>query len=79
MTWFADTNVLVSVGDWAILSAMDDVGSTGLGTADRVHAATCRSERLVGIISADRAFDSVAGLSRIEPDFAGIAPLLVDG
>jgi predicted nucleic acid-binding protein len=70
---------LVSVGEWAILSAMDDAGSTGLGTADRVHAATCRSERLVGIISADRAFDSVAGLSRIEPDSAGIAALLVAG
>ena len=70
---------IVSVDDWAMLSAMDDVGSAGLGTADRVHAATCRSERLVGIISADRAFDSMAGLSRIEPDSAGISPLLVAG
>ena len=61
------------------MSAMDDtttVGFTSLATARRVHVATCRTERLVGIISADKAFDAVAGLRRIEPDEAGIAELL---
>lgn len=39
----------------------------GLGTNDRVHVATCRTHGIPTIITADRAFDAVPELRRIDP------------
>ena len=66
---------VIAVGDWALISAMTTAMPDSLGTADRLHAAVCRSERLDGIISADHAFDLVPGLTRVEPDDEGVASL----
>ena len=47
-----------------------------LGTADRIHLATCRANGIDTIVSADDAFDTVAWLTRVRPDAAGVAALL---
>ncbi len=67
---------VVPVGDWVMLAALDRDMPSSVGTADRVHAATCRSERLDGIISADKGFDDIPGLVRVEPDAGGVSTLL---
>ena len=46
------------------LAPSDDVK---LGANDRVHAATCLRYGIETIVSADRAFDAVEGLERIDP------------
>lgn len=38
-----------------------------LGANDRVHASTCRLNGIATIVSADRGFDGVADLERIDP------------
>jgi predicted nucleic acid-binding protein len=46
-----------------------------IGAKDRVHVATCLEHGIDRIVSADKGFDSVAGLLRIDPR-EGVAPLL---
>jgi uncharacterized protein len=49
----------------------------GLGTNDRVHVATCFAHEITTIITADRAFDAVPALHRIDPaDASAIGDLL---
>lgn len=38
-----------------------------LSSRDLVHAAVCRVERIAVIVSPDRGFDAVDGLSRVDP------------
>lgn len=48
-----------------------------LGANDRIHAATCMSNGIGTILSADRGFDEVNGLRRVDPlDSAAVAELL---
>ena len=44
--------------------AMD---AAALGPNDRLHVGTCRSEGIEVVFSADRAFDEVAGIERVDP------------
>lgn len=57
---------LLPVTDDIIRRALD-VDHPGLGANDRVHVATCRANDIPAIVSADRAFDGVPGLRRIDP------------
>jgi predicted nucleic acid-binding protein len=47
---------------------------TKIGAKDRVHVATCLENGIERIVTADKGFDTVAGLQRIDPR-AGAAPL----
>jgi predicted nucleic acid-binding protein len=38
-----------------------------LGSADRLHAGTCRSHGVRSIVTADAGFDEVRGLRRVDP------------
>ena len=58
----------------AAAMALTDVPGS-LGTADRVHAATCRSLGIVRILSADSAFDGIPWLQRIDPIEENVAAL----
>lgn len=49
----------------------------GLGANDRVHVATSRANDIPAIVSADRAFDGVPGLRRIDTlDTAAVGRLI---
>lgn len=51
-----------------LLQALDLFGSVpGLGSIDAVHAATALRHGSAAIVSADRAFDAVPGLRRVDP------------
>jgi predicted nucleic acid-binding protein len=59
---------LLPVTDEAFRLALT-IGSSmpTLGANDRVHAGTCRANGIDMIASADRDFDGIAGLRRIDP------------
>ena len=48
-----------------------------IGAKDRVHVATCLEHDIDRIVTADKGFDTVAGMRRIDPR-GGVAPLLSD-
>lgn len=65
---FTRTLVLHPVEVEDTLAALDLYGSVpGLGSIDAVHAATALRHDSDAIVSADRAFDAVPGLRRIDP------------
>lgn len=67
---------LLAVTDETIKLALD-LDLRTLGSNDRVHAATCRLNGIDTIVSVDRGFDGVDGLSRIDPlDTDAVARLL---
>jgi predicted nucleic acid-binding protein len=47
-----------------------------LGSADRIHIATCRAHGIDTIVSADSAFDAINWLRRFEPDPEGVNAIL---
>ncbi len=47
-----------------------------LGANDRIILATCREHAIPTIVSADRGFDRVAGLRRVDPTPRAVASLL---
>lgn len=53
------------------------LGELALGSNDRVHVATCRLNEIDVIVSADRGFDSVSGLRRVDPLDADAVAALV--
>lgn len=57
---------LLTVTDEALLEALD-LDTPRLGANDRIHVATCRLNGIDTIVSADAGFDSVSGLTRIDP------------
>jgi predicted nucleic acid-binding protein len=67
-----------------LLSVTDDIfrdalalSDTRIGADDRVHVATCLANGITTILSADRAFDTVEQLRRIDPlDAPAVAELL---
>ena len=64
----------VSDHTWRIARSLE---AAGLGAADRFHVATCRQHGITEILTADRGFDAVDGLRRIDPlDEVAIAELL---
>ena len=57
-----------------VLAVTDDIFARALalprskiGAKDRVHVATCLEHGIDRIVSADKGFDTVAGLQRIDP------------
>ncbi len=48
-----------------------------IGAKDRVHVATCLEHGIDQIVTADKGFDTVAGMRCIDPR-GGVAPLLND-
>jgi len=50
-----------------IAFALELPGDATLGANDRVHAATCIRHGITDIVSADRGFDAVRELHRIDP------------
>jgi uncharacterized protein len=57
---------LLPVTDEAFARALG-VDVVGLGTNDRLHAGTCAAHGVEAIVTADRAFDGVPGLRRVDP------------
>lgn len=55
--------VTQSTFDLALGLSVDD----RLGANDRVHVATCMEHGIQGIVTADRIFESVDGLERLDP------------
>jgi predicted nucleic acid-binding protein len=51
----------------AIIETAFGLTGWGLGTNDRVHVATCRVHDISTIVTADRAFEAVPGLRRVDP------------
>lgn len=58
---------LLAVTDDDLLSAFELEAPDELGANDRLHAAVCFNHGLELMVSADRAFDSIAGLRRFDP------------
>ena len=66
---------LLAVDDRTLRRALS-LDALFMGANDRVHAATCFEHGLSQMISADRGFDQVAGIERIDPrDAARLAEL----
>lgn len=57
---------LLEVTDAAVATALA-LDTTGLGAADRLHVGVCRAHGIETIATADRAFDGIAGLHRLDP------------
>lgn len=57
---------LLPVRESTIRSAID-LRAAGLGANDRVHAAVCAENGIPVIVTADRGFDAVRGLKRVDP------------
>lgn len=68
---------LLPVTDEAFRTAMA-LDATGLGTNDRLHVGTCLAHGLEVVVSADRAFDAVAGVRRVDPADGGAVRALID-
>lgn len=67
---------LLAVTDEVIGLALE-LDARRIGANDRVHVATCRVHGLGTIVSADRGFDAVQGLRRVDPlDTSAVAALL---
>jgi predicted nucleic acid-binding protein len=67
---------LLTVTDEIVQLALD-LDVTGIGSSDRIHAATCLDAGITTIISADAAFDHVAGLRRVDPRERGAVQALI--
>lgn len=67
---------LVSVTDGAFRRALTSPGH-GLGANDRLHAATCAEAGIGVILTADRGFDRLAGLRRVDPGDADAVSNLI--
>ncbi len=68
---------LLAVTDDAFRRALA-LDAPGVGTNDRLHAATCLEHDIDVILSADAGFDAVEGIRRVDPlDEHGVAELLV--
>jgi predicted nucleic acid-binding protein len=71
---------LLAVTDEAFGRALA-LEAPGVGTNDRLHAATCLEHGIDVILSGDAGFDAVEGIRRVDPldplDAQGVAELLV--
>jgi predicted nucleic acid-binding protein len=61
---------LLEVTDDAVAAALALVAD-GLGAADRLHVGVCRAHGVETIATADRGFDGIPGLYRLDPLAAG--------
>ncbi|MHB8619001.1 MAG: type II toxin-antitoxin system VapC family toxin [Chloroflexota bacterium] len=58
---------LLPVTDEAFRLALSIPGRPGVGTNDRVHAGTCFAHGIRTMVSADRGFDGLPDLLRVDP------------
>jgi len=66
---------LLPVTDAAMRTALE-LQKTALGANDRVHVGTCYAHGIGTIVTADRGFDMIEGLHRVDPlDTAAVASL----
>ena len=66
---------LLAVDDRTMARALS-IDAPSVGANDRVHAATCFEHGLSQMVSADRGFDKITGLERVDPlDVARLAEL----
>lgn len=63
---YAILTPLLSVTGEVFRRAMS-LAAPGLGTNDRIHAATCLTNDIHTIVSADAGFDGLRGLRRVDP------------
>jgi predicted nucleic acid-binding protein len=67
---------LLPVTEVALVGALA-MGDSSLDPNDRLHAGTCATHGIGVVLSADRAFDGVAGIERVDPlDPAAVERLL---
>jgi predicted nucleic acid-binding protein len=67
---------LLPVTEEALVSALS-MPDSPLDTNDRLHVGTCATNRIGTVLTADRAFDGVKGIRRVDPfDSAAIEELL---
>ncbi|MFL6130369.1 MAG: type II toxin-antitoxin system VapC family toxin [Mycobacteriales bacterium] len=50
-----------------VVAAAFDLGVAGLGANDRIHVASCQIHGIPVVLTADRGFDRVPGLRRVDP------------
>lgn len=68
---------LLPVTGLGLEQAMKLPAAASLGAQDRLHVGTCAVEEIATILTADRAFDEVPGLTRVDPfDAAAVDRLL---
>lgn len=68
---------LLPVTEQALAEAMRLATAASLGAQDRLHVGTCAAEGITTILTADRAFDEVPGIRRVDPfDADAVAALL---
>lgn len=72
---YAALGPLLPVGDESFRRALG-LDAPALGANDRLHVGTCLTHGIDTIVSADRAFDSVSEIRRVDP---GDAPALLNG
>ena len=63
---YAMLTPLLPVTDATLRDALE-VDNPELGANDRVHVATCRENGIRTIVTADRGFDGIRGLRRVDP------------
>jgi predicted nucleic acid-binding protein len=57
---------LLPVGEDALVHALS-MSDSKLGPKDRLHVGTCASHEIATVLTADRAFDRVEGIRRVDP------------
>jgi predicted nucleic acid-binding protein len=63
---YALVSPLLPVDDETFRTALT-LNATSIGTADRLHVATCLTHGIDTIVTADRGFDGVRDLRRVDP------------
>lgn len=67
---------LLPVTEEALRHALS-MPDSGLGSNDRLHVGTCVTNQIDAVLTADRAFDGVKGIRRVDPfDSAAVDELL---
>lgn len=67
---------LLPVTEAAFVHALS-IDRAGLGANDRLHLGTCASHEIDVVLTADRAFDGVNGIERVDPLDAGAVDRLL--
>lgn len=61
-----------------VVAAAFDLKVSGVGANDRIHVATCLVHGIPAVLTADRGFDAVPGIRRVDPADLGAVRALLD-